>query len=134
MGVFTVLIYYNLASKLKFHYTNIKNNFSNDNKYLAMVKDSGLWIKDEIGEKTLIIKSEYVKGNFLSQSIINEFNSEFQLIRTIQSEKIDITEKNWVIFNPIITEKNVSQENIENLIFKQLMKIELINYFQHFYT
>ncbi len=115
MGVFTVLIYYNLASKLKFHYTNIKNNFSNDNKYLAMVTDSGLWIKDEIGEKTLIIKSEYVKGNFLSQSIINEFNSEFQLIRTIQSEKIDITEKNWIVFSPIITEKNITRKNSDNL-------------------
>ncbi len=118
MGVLTVLIYYNLASKLKFHYTNIKNNFSNDNKYLAMVTDSGLWIKDEIENKTLIVKSEYVKKNILSQSIINEFNSKFELIRTIQSEKIDISEKHWVIFNPIITEKNVSQENIENLIFK----------------
>ena len=115
MGIFTVLIYYNLASKLKFHYTSIKNNFSNDNKYLAMVTDSGLWIKDEIGEKTLIIKSEYVKGNFLSQSIINEFNSEFELIRTIQSEKIDISEKNWIIFRPIITEKNISHENSDNL-------------------
>ena len=47
----------------------------------------------KLEKKTLIIKSEYVKGNILSQSIINEFNSEFQLIRTIQSEKIDISEK-----------------------------------------
>jgi len=115
MGVFTVLVYYNLASKLKFHYTNIKNNFSNDNKYLAMVTDSGLWIKDEIGNSTLIIKSEYVKGNILSQSIINEFNSEFQLIRTIQSDKIDISEKNWLIFEPIITEKNISRKNSDDL-------------------
>ena len=45
MGLITVVFYYNFASKLKFHYTNIKNSFSNDNKYLAMVTDSGLWIK-----------------------------------------------------------------------------------------
>ena len=57
IGIFNVIIYYNLASKLKFHYSNIKNNFSNDNKYLAMVTDSGLWIKDEINDKVLIIKS-----------------------------------------------------------------------------
>ena len=48
IGVFNILIYYNFASKLKFHYSNIKNNFSNDNKYLAMVTESGLWIKDEL--------------------------------------------------------------------------------------
>ena len=47
-------------------YTSIKNEFSNDNKYLAMVTESGLWIKDEINDSTLIIKSKYIKGNFLS--------------------------------------------------------------------
>ena len=35
----------------KFQYSNIKNSFSKDNKYLAMVTDSGLWIKDEISNK-----------------------------------------------------------------------------------
>ena len=127
MGIFTVLVYYNLASKLKFHYTNIKNNFSNDNKYLAMVTDSGLWIKDEVRDVTLIVKSEYVKGNILSQSIINEFNSEFQLIRTIQSEKIDISEKDWIIFNPIITEKNISQKNSQNIVLETNFDQDKIN-------
>jgi len=127
MGIFTVLIYYNLASKLKFHYTNIKNNFSNDNKYLAMVTDSGLWIKDEVEDITLIVKSEYVKGGVLSQSIINEFNSEFQLVRTIQSEKIDISKKDWIIFSPIITEKNISQKNSQNLILKTNFDQDKIN-------
>ena len=90
IGVFNILIYYNFASKLKFHYSNIKNNFSNDNKYLAMVTESGLWIKDEIDNKILIIKSNYVKESFLSKTIINEFDSDFELLRTIQSEKVDI--------------------------------------------
>ena len=47
MGILTVSLYYSLASKLKFYYTDIKNNFTNDNKYLAVVNDSGLWLKDE---------------------------------------------------------------------------------------
>ena len=50
MGIFMIVIYYNVASKLKFIYTDIKNNFSNDNKYLAVVNDSGLWLKDETNE------------------------------------------------------------------------------------
>ena len=56
IGVFTVLIFYNAASKLKFFYLDIKNDYSRDNKYLAVVTDSGLWLKDEINEKTLIVK------------------------------------------------------------------------------
>ena len=55
-----------------------------------MVTESGLWIKDEIDNKVLIVKSKYVKKSLLSKTIINEFNSSFELIRTIQSEKIDI--------------------------------------------
>ena len=74
MGIFTVGIFYNFASILKFQYTNIKNQFSSDNKYLAMVTDSGLWIKDEINSSTLIIKSNYIRGNFSSKTIINEFD------------------------------------------------------------
>ena len=96
IGVFNVTIYYNIASKLKFYYSNIKNDFSNDNKYLAMVTDSGLWIKDEINNKTYIIKSNFINDKFLSETIINEFNSEFELIKTIQSKKIDISSNNWI--------------------------------------
>ena len=105
MGIFTVGIFYNFASVLKFQYTNIKNNFSNDNKYLAMVTDSGLWIKDEIDNTTLIIKSNYIKGNFLQKTIINEFDSNFELIKTIQSEKIDIKNKVWIIHDASITQE-----------------------------
>ena len=96
IGIFNVLIFYNFSSILKFQYSNIKNDLSNDNKYLAMVTDSGLWIKDEINEKKFIIKSKYIKGNFLTESIINEFNKDYELIRTIQSKKIDIKENEWI--------------------------------------
>ena len=116
IGIFNIVIYYNFASKLNFQYSNIKNKFSDDNKYLAMVTQSGLWIKDEINEKTLLIKSELIEENILSKTVINEFNDDFELIRTIQSEKIDISQNNWVIFNPIITKNNVS-EKIDNQIY-----------------
>lgn len=109
IGIFNVLIFYNIASKLKFYYSDIKNSYSNDNKYLAMVTDSGLWIKDELDNKIYIIKSDYIKGDFLSRTFINEFDTEFELIRTIQSEKINIKDTNWVIENPIITENNITK-------------------------
>ena len=64
IGIFTVLIFYNLASKLKFFYTDIKNNFSNDNKYLAVVTDSGLWLKDEINNSTYIVKAILQRFHF----------------------------------------------------------------------
>ena len=66
---------------LKFYYSNIKNSFSNDNKYLAMVTQSGLWIKDEVDNKKLIINAELINDNIISKTIINEFDDNFDLIR-----------------------------------------------------
>ena len=142
IGIFNVLIFYNFSSILKFQYSNIKNDLSNDNKYLAMVTDSGLWIKDEINEKKFIIKSKYIKGNFLTESSTNEFNKDYELIRTIQSKKIDIKENEWIIYQPKITNNNISntingtialstnfnEEKINNL-FSNISTLNLVELF-----
>ena len=118
MGIFMIVIYYNVASKLKFIYTDIKNNFSNDNKYLAVVNDSGLWLKDETDDSILIIKSKSINNNFLIDVIINEFDFNFQLIKIIQANKIDIDNKKWIIYNPIITKNNISQKELIEISYK----------------
>ena len=127
IGVINVLIYYNLASSLKFYYTNIKNSFSNDNKYLAMVTNSGLWIKDEINDKTLITNSNYIEKNFLKESTINEFDSNFILIQTIQSDNIDIKDNNWIIYKPKITKDNITTEEIDQIIISTNFNVNKIN-------
>ena len=113
MGIITIFLYYNLASKMKFYYTDIKNKFSNDNKYLAVVTDSGLWLKDEINESTIIVKAKHIEDHYLIDVIINEFNPNFDLTRTIQSDKIDINNKLWLIKEPKITIKNIDKKRIE---------------------
>ena len=118
LGLIMIFLYYNFAAKLKFLYTDIKNNYTNDNKYLAVVNDSGLWLKDETNEKTLIVKSKNIKNNYLMDVIINEFDSNFQLLQTIQANKVDIKNKKWIIFNPIITRDNISKNNITEMIYK----------------
>ncbi len=127
VGIFNVVIYYNIASTLKFHYSNIKNNLSDDNKYLAMVTESGLWIKDEFDKKTIIVKSRSVNGNLLSKTIINEFNANFELIRTIQSDKIDISVKDWKIYKPIITKNNITKNDIDTITLSTNFDEEKIN-------
>ena len=127
IGIFNIVIYYNFASKLNFQYSNIKNKFSDDNKYLAMVTQSGLWIKDEINGKTLLVKSELIKENILSETIINEFNDNFELIRTIQSKKIDISQNRWIIFNPIVTKDNVSDKTDYPIYFQTNFDEKRIN-------
>jgi len=127
IGILSVTIFYNFSSKLKFFYTDIKNQFSKDNKYLAVVNDSGLWLKDEINDSTLIVKANYIKDNFLIDVIINEFNSNFNLIKTIQSKKINIKDKYWIIENPIITTENISKEDKTEMVFQSNFDTSRIN-------
>ena len=126
IGIFNVVVFYNFASNLKFYYSNIKNTLSDDNKYLAMVTKSGLWIKDEINDKKLIIKSNLIEDNFISKTVINEFDNEFNLIRVIQSDKIDIKTNNWIIYNPTITKDNITNIPNENLILQTNFNYEKI--------
>jgi lipopolysaccharide export system permease protein len=118
IGLFNIIFFYNFASNLKFEYSNLKNRLSDDNKYLAMVTKSGLWIKDEIGDKKMIIKSNLINENFIFKTIINEFDKNFNLIRVIQSEKIDITKNLWIVYNPVITKNNITIKNNEKLTIK----------------
>ena len=127
IGIFSVTIFYNISSKLKFFYTDIKNQFSADNKYLAVVNDSGLWLKDEINNSTLIVKANYIEGNFLVDVVISEFSSDFNLTKTIQSKKIDIKNKNWIIKDPIITSKNISMDEKSEVIFQTNFDTNKIN-------
>ena len=135
MGLLIIILYYNLSSKLKFVYTDIKNNYTNDNKYLAVVNESGLWLKDETKESILIVKSQNIDNNFLLKVFINEFDFNFKLKKTIQADKVNIDNKDWILKNPIITKNNVTLKNIDELKFKTNFDDEKIrNLFSNFST
>ena len=134
MGILTVIIYYNAASKLKFFYTDIKNQFSNDNKYLAVVTDSGLWLKDEIKEDTFIVKATNIKDNYLINVIIYKFDKNFNLVRTIQSEKINIEKKRWLAKKSTVTEKNITDEVINFEIETNFDQEKINNLFSNIST
>ena len=127
IGLINVLIFYNISSNLKFHYSNIKNKLSNDNKYLAMVTKSGLWIKDEINNNKIIIKSNYIKDDHIHGTVINEFDKNFNLVRVIQSKKIDIRNNTWIIYNPVITVDNLTINNDEKIFLDTNFNYEKIS-------
>ena len=113
-GILVTILFYNLSSNLKNFYLGLKSNYTSDGKYLAVITKNGLWIKDKINDKILITNSSSINENFLIENFITEFDGEFNVIRNIQSDKIDISNMNWVILNPKIYLNNnyINKENL----------------------
>ncbi len=113
-GILVTILFYNLSSNLKNFYLGLKSNYTSDGKYLAVITKNGLWIKDKINDKILITNSSSINENFLIENFITEFDGEFNVIRNIQSDKIDISNMNWVILNPKIYQNNnyINKENL----------------------
>ena len=112
IGVIILIFYYTFSSSLKSHYYNLKNNFSDQNEYLAVVNESGLWIKEEINQTINIIHAKKFKGNLIENVTITQTNSKFKLPNTIIAEKADISKKQWDLINvKIINNKGEYNKN-----------------------
>ncbi len=116
-GILITGIFYNLSSSLKNFYLEMKSQYTTDGKYLAVITKNGLWIKDEINEKILIINSSKIEENFLINSFITEFDKDFSVIRNLRSKKIDISRNKWVAYNVRIYNKN-NYKNENKLILE----------------
>ncbi len=138
LGILIITLFYSLSSNLKNIYLEIKNNYSPDNKYLAVITNNGIWIKDFIGKEIRIINASKINQNFLIDVLISEFDKDFNLIRNVKSNKIDIKDNEWVIYNPKIykdndtktkdlikIESNFNYQRIQNL-FSNLSSLSLI--------
>tara|TARA_A100001011_G_C14295361_1_gene838196 strand:+ start:1179 stop:2252 length:1074 start_codon:yes stop_codon:yes gene_type:complete len=110
-GIMVVSIFYNLSSNLKHFYLELKSNYSSDGKYLAVVTKNGLWIKDKVDNKIIITNAASINNNFIQDNFITEFDEDFNIIRSIKSKKIDISEKNWKIFDARIYYENQYEKN-----------------------
>ena len=114
IGIIIITFFYNASSNLKNFYLELKSNYTKDGKYLAVINKNGLWIRDKINNKILIVNASKTDGTFLINSFITEFNTNYEVIRNIKSKKIDIKNSEWIVYEPEIFIKNVS--NIENKI------------------
>ena len=126
-GFILITIFYAISAKLQFIYFDIKNSYSNDDKYLAVVKESGLWIKDEIDNKIYIINADEISNNSLINVSIHEFDNNFQLVHIINSEEIDISSYEWILSKPIIFKDNKTTQLKEKYFIKTHFDIKKIN-------
>ena len=62
-GLFLIFGFYTFSSKLKNQYLLIKNQFTSDDKYLAVITENGLWIRDEINGTINITNADKLHNN-----------------------------------------------------------------------
>ena len=126
IGIFLIVVFYTFSSKLKNQYLLIKNQFTSDDKYLAVITENGLWIRDEINGKINITNADRINNDMLVNVSIVQFDKNFNLIHTIHSKEVNIKSKNWYIDNPQITKENITNK-LEFLNFNSNFDIVIIN-------
>ena len=111
LGLFIITLFYNVSSTLQSYYLDIKNQYSTDKSdYLAVINKNGLWIKDIVEDKINIINSSKINNNILSETFISTFDSDYELIKNIRSNKVDIKNNKWLIYDASIFENNTSEK------------------------
>ena len=125
LGIIIITLFYNLSSNLKNFYLDLKSNYTDDGKYLAVITKNGLWIKDIIDDEILIINAVKIEQNQLVNSYISVFNKDFEIEKNIVSSKIDVTNKEWLIYNAEVFEDNKKQK-VEEYILKTNFNYQII--------
>ncbi len=126
VGVLIITIFYNISSNLKNLYLEVKSNYTKDGKYLAVINQNGLWIRDKVENKILIVNASKIDQNFLINSFITEFNNNYEVLRNIKSDKIDIKENAWIVNNAEIFEKNIRTQK-DKIIINSNFNYDRIN-------
>ena len=128
-GVLICTLYYNFSASMKHSYLSFKNKYSKDNKYLAVVNENGLWIRDEINNQINIISAQKFKFEILEDITISQFDKKFNLVKTITAKNANIDKKYWKLNNAIefkdsqppleyktkTFESNFNKEKVDNL-------------------
>jgi len=125
IGILIISIFYNFSSNLKNLYLGLKSNYTDDKKYLAVITNNGLWIKDIYNENILMINASTFNNNELQNVYISEFDKNFEIKRNIKSQKINITNKEWLIEDAEIYIQN-NREIVKELKFKTNFDYKLI--------
>ena len=90
MGILSITLFYNLSSNLKNIYLEIKNSYTTDYKYLDVITNNGLWIKDNVNDKTNIVNASKIDDVFLLDTTITEFESLVDMITDFNTVVVDV--------------------------------------------
>ncbi len=126
-GAFILLIFYTFSSNLKNHYLNVKNKFSSENEYLAVVNENGLWIKEEIDGSSNIIHARKFNKNNIEDITITQTTEASENVYIITAKNADISNKTWSLNEVKIVDKLSGSNKYKNIKYLSSFDGEMIS-------
>ena len=123
LGAFLIIIFYSLSANLKNIYLNLKYKYTENSDHLAVVNESGLWIKEKISNSIFIINANSFNKNDLENISITQLDSNYKAINTIISKYANIEKRKWIL-NDV---KIFSEKSKNNINYKQYTYVSSFN-------
>ena len=118
IGILIISIFHFISSNMKNNYLQFKNKYTKDNKYLAVINENGLWIKDIVDNQIMIIHSEKINKNILENIAITTYDNEFRNNNSIVARKANINNQVWKLEDVSIIDSSGKRENISSYKIK----------------
>ena len=126
-GILIVSLFYTISAQMKHSYLSFKNKFTDDKKYLAVVNENGLWIKDEVDNSINIINAEIFENDTLKKLIITQMDKDFNIVKTIIGKSANIQKNTWKIKNVEVHEIEKPKASYDQILFKTNFNKEKLN-------
>ena len=126
-GILIGSLFYTISAQMKHSYLSFKNKFTDDKKYLAVVNENGLWIKDEVDNSINIINAEIFENDTLKKLIITQMDKDFNIVKTIIGKSANIQKNTWKIKNVEVHEIEKSKVSHDQILFKTNFNKEKLN-------
>ena len=126
-GILIVSLFYTISAQMKHSYLSFKNKFTDDKKYLAVVNENGLWIKDEVDNSINIINAEIFENDTLKKLIITQMDKDFNIVKTIVGKSANIQKNTWKIKNVEVHEIENPKVSHNQILFKTNFNNEKLN-------
>ncbi len=140
IGIIIISLFHFISSNMKHIYIEFKNEYSEDKKYLAVINENGLWIKDKFRNKIFIIHSEEIEKNILKNLVITKYNSDFTNETNIIAESANINSKVWKINDAFVIDTEGKKEKFSSFeletnfdylkIYSLFSNLESLNIFE----
>ena len=131
LSILIIFFFYNMSSNLKSYYLELKIKYTADGKYLAVVTNNGLWIKDVVKENIYIVNASKINENYLIDAFITQFDNEYNVIKNIKTNKINISEHEWLIYNPVIFQENTKEKINSMMMYSNFNHEKIKNLFSN---